>query len=89
MLVNFCAIGERRIKVINGNEKGTLLHEIHKYNTKQELEKLQPDSVFLDNSTGDFYVFCPHEHEWKPKGNVGLYFKTTLEIGHMPGHAYV
>lgn len=25
LLVNFCAIGERKIKVINGNEKGTLL----------------------------------------------------------------
>lgn len=25
LLVNFCAIGERKIKVINGKEKGTLL----------------------------------------------------------------
>ena len=89
MLVTFCAIGERRIKVINGNEKGTLLHEIHNYNTKQELAKLQPESVFLDNSTGDFYVFDPIDLEWKPKGNVGLYFKITIEIGRMPGHAYV
>ena len=28
ILVNFCAIGERKIKVINGNEKGTLLSDI-------------------------------------------------------------
>jgi hypothetical protein len=31
MIVTFCAIGDRKIKVINGDEKGSLLQEIHKY----------------------------------------------------------
>ena len=89
LLVTFCAIGECNIRVINGNEKGTLLSEIQKYKTREQLEKLTPDSVFLDNSTGDFYVFDPIDSEWKTKGNVGLYFKKTIEINEMPGHAYV
>jgi hypothetical protein len=43
----------------------------------------------LDNSTGDFYVFDHLDSEWKTKGNVGLYFKKTIEVNEMPGHAYV
>jgi hypothetical protein len=89
MLVTFCAIGERSITVINGHEKGSLLSDIHKFKTKEQLDKLTPDSVFLDNSTGDFYQFDQLDSEWKAKGNVGLYFKKTIEINEMPGHAYV
>ncbi len=36
--------------------------------------------MFLDNSTGDYYVFDPMEFIWKPKGNVGLHFKKTIEV---------
>jgi hypothetical protein len=90
MLVTFCAIGERKIKVINGHEKGTLLSEIHNFKSPEMLSKLEPESVFLDNSTGDYYQFDQIESEWKSKGNVGLYFKKTIELNEsMPGHAYV
>jgi hypothetical protein len=89
LIVNFCAIGDRKIRVINGDEKGSLLHEIHNFKSNQELSMLHPESVFLDNSTGDFYVFDPLESEWKPKGNVGLHFKKTIEVTEMPGSAFV
>ena len=57
LLVNFCAIGEKRIHVINGNEKGSLLSEIHKFKSQTALKSLTPDSVFLDYTTGDYYSF--------------------------------
>lgn len=31
LIVTFCAIGDRKIKVINGNEKGGLLKDIHSF----------------------------------------------------------
>ena len=31
LLVHFCAIGEKKISVINGQEKGSLLSEINKF----------------------------------------------------------
>ena len=40
LLVHFCAIGEKRIHVINGNEKGTLLSEIRKYEDQEALLNL-------------------------------------------------
>lgn len=89
LIVTFCAIGDRKIRVINGNEKGSLLQEIHHFKAEDEQSKLLPDSVFLDNSTGDFYVFDPLDSEWKPKGNVGLHFKKTIEVTEMPGSAFV
>lgn len=93
MIVTYCAIADRKIKVINGDEKGTLLQEIHKYKSNEELSRLQPNSVFLDNSTGDYYVFDPLDSEWKPKGNVGLHFKKAIEVNQvhseMPGHVFV
>lgn len=54
-LSHFCAVGNRQIKVINGNEKGCSVndpnHELQKFNPK----KYGDDEVFLDNGTGDFY----------------------------------
>ena len=57
LLVHFCAIGEKFLHVINGNEKGGLLKDITKYKLPEVLKKLTLDSVYLDYSTGDFYQF--------------------------------
>ena len=55
LLAHFCAIGEKMLHVINGNEKGSLLKDIKKFKSHEVLSKLKPNSVFLDYSTGDFY----------------------------------
>ena len=57
LLVHFWAIGEKKLNVVNGNEKGGLLSEIDKFKSAQILKQLTPDSVFLDHATGDFYQF--------------------------------
>ena len=61
LLVHFCAIGEQVIQVVNGNEKGSLLQNIAKFKTPDILNSLTPASVFLDQSTGDFYAFDKYE----------------------------
>ena len=61
LLVHFCAIGEQVIQVVNGNEKGSLLQNIDKFKTPDILNSLTPASVFLDQSTGDFYSFDKYE----------------------------
>ena len=41
LLAHFWAVGERKFNVINGEEKGTLLREMSKFNKHQVIEKLQ------------------------------------------------
>ena len=40
LLVHFCAIGEKKIHVINGQEKGSLLSEIKNYKNHEALGNL-------------------------------------------------
>ena len=80
LLVHFCAIGEQKLQVINGGQKGSLLQDIVKYKTAEALTNLTPQSVFLDYATGDFYNFCKYEFQWRPKGNVGLHYSKAIEI---------
>jgi hypothetical protein len=84
LLVNFCAIGEKKLHVINGNEKGSLLSEIHQFKSPAVVKKLTPHSVFLDQTTGDFYSFDESDMKWKATGNVGLHYRG---LGHtdVPG----
>ena len=83
LLVHFCAIGEQRLHVINGGEKGGLLETISAHKTPEVLSSLGPNSVFLDYATGDFYAFDKYECQWKPKGNVGLHYSKALEVSKM------
>lgn len=34
--------------------------------------------MFLDNLTGDFYVYDREHNEWKPKGNVGIHYSRAM-----------
>jgi predicted site-specific integrase-resolvase len=54
LLTNFCAVGNRKITVINGREKGGDLESLKHYSAKS----FRGSEVFLDNCTGDF--FEPH-----------------------------
>ena len=81
LLVHFWAIGEKKLNVINGNEKGGLLSEIDKFKSAQILKSLTPDSVFLDHATGDFYQFDKYTLQWMPKGNVGMHYAGAIEKG--------
>ena len=39
LLVHYCAIGERPLHVINGDEKGSLLQDINKFKSHEALKK--------------------------------------------------
>ena len=44
------------------------------------MNNLKPNSVFLDNVTGDYYSFDKYLCQWKPKGNVGLHNFKAIEV---------
>ena len=54
MLVYYCATGYKQMKVMNGNGRGGSLEEIYNY---EDLCNQGAKEVFLDNATGDYYVF--------------------------------
>lgn len=56
MLAFFCATSYSNIQVINGNEKGGSLESI-KLITSKQLKKLTDRDVFLNNATGDYFVY--------------------------------
>ena len=35
-------------------------------------------NVFLDNLTGDYYVYDDRTAEWKPTGNVGVHYSRAM-----------
>lgn len=72
-LVYFCATNFAEIKVINGKGKGSALKEVHKLD-RDYIEGFIKNEVFLDNTTGDYYVFKKETELWTPKGNVGLHY---------------
>ena len=51
LLANFCAVGNRKMSVINGREKGSDLKSMSQYDAK----KYSANEIFLDNCTGDFF----------------------------------
>jgi hypothetical protein len=79
-LVHFWAVGERKLQVINGDEKGTMLKDMGRFNHQSEIRKLDSNSVLLDHSTGDYYQFDKYDIEWKPRGNFGLHYSKALEV---------
>ncbi len=56
MLVYYCATNYSPLHVINGQGKGSSLDEIQKLSELQ-LRALQPNDAFLDNVTGDYYLY--------------------------------
>lgn len=58
MLIYFCATGYKNITVLNGNEKGADLDTIYSL-TKENGSDFVSNDVFLDHTTGDFYLFKP------------------------------
>jgi len=53
MIIYYLSTGYENILVCNGEGNGTPLSHIHSASTLQ----LKPKNVFLDNDTGDIYVF--------------------------------
>jgi hypothetical protein len=76
-LAYYCAtegVVSRRIKVINGFEKGGPLKNITKVldGNPKKLKALEKDvHVYLDNLSGDFYSY--ENKQWIPRGNFGLH----------------
>lgn len=71
-LVSWCAMGNRQINVANGKEKGSDLSGL------QTPQDQGPDSVYLDNRTGDFYQKSSTAN-WEVLGNVGLHLARALD----------
>lgn len=82
MLVHYCATTFTELNVINGGERGGPLSTIKDVPLKLVATGHNPlkkkDLVFLDNLTGDYYVYNEHTNEWKPSGNVGLHYSRAL-----------
>ncbi len=76
-LVYYCATNFVDIEVINGNEKGGNLSTIKDINARN-LPQLRKNQVFLDNLTGDYYVYDKERNEWKPNGNVGIHYSRAM-----------
>lgn len=74
MLVHYCAVGNRRLRILNGNQKGNSLQDIQDFDPQEY--RNQPDAAILDNRTGDFYT--SRDRQWKVAGNVGLHWVYSL-----------
>jgi hypothetical protein len=61
MLVHFCATSFAQLNVLNGGERGGPLTSIKEVPVKLALNSASPQKsgmqVFLDNLTGDYYIF--------------------------------
>ncbi len=55
MMIYYCATNYAPFDVMNGNSWGTKLNEIHAFPT----DGLMPGGAFLDNETGDMYLYAP------------------------------
>jgi len=52
LLAHFCAVGNRQLKVVNGENRGCEIQQLHRYSA-EDYDKI--DHVFMDNRTGDFW----------------------------------
>lgn len=59
-----------KVNIINGNGWGSKLEKIHTFTE----DKLPPDAGFLDNETGDIYIYNNEKSIWTPKANTGLHY---------------
>lgn len=77
MLVYYCATNFAQLSVINGNERGGSLGSIADL-PQSIIHGLKKYEVFLDNLTGDYYIYDHPHKEWKPTGNVGLHYSKAM-----------
>ena len=78
MQIYYCATNFEDIKVINGNSKGSMLEDIHKFDYT-DIRNLARNEVFLDNATGDYYTYKKDLDLWVPIGNIGLHYLKSAE----------
>lgn len=57
MLTFYCATNCEDLRVINGNERGSLLNDLQNYLTLDKLKDLNKRDVFLDQTTGDYFSY--------------------------------
>jgi len=85
LLVYYCATNLAELNVINGNERGGPIKSIKEIPLKTALPAplgTRFMNVFLDNLTGDYYVYEEKTNEWRPTGNVGLHYsRATSSLG--------
>lgn len=71
-LVFLCATNfDRNINVINGHNGGKL-QDLCSF-AKSQNQNFSINDYFLDNVTGDLYIFNTEKQEWVAKVNVGLH----------------
>ena len=76
-LVYLCATNfEKTINVINGTD-GSQLESF--YHLKPETMNLTSRDLFLDNVTGDFYVYSGFSSEWMPVANAGIHSNRSAQ----------
>ena len=77
-IVSYCAaLKVHKLEVVNGNEKGGRLQDIHNIldGDAEKLKMLDPRKhAFLDNLSGDYYSYDHSQKSWIPAGNFGLHF---------------
>lgn len=71
--------------MINGNSKGGPLSEINNMASYLDLKSLSRNEVFLDNATGDYYMYKKEMDLWVPIGNTGLHSLKSAEEGGTEG----
>ena len=75
-LVYYCATAGNNFRVINGKEKGGPVADIKNMfeDNPSKLEKIKENKlVYLDDLSGDYYVYDAETSTWKPEGNFGLH----------------
>ena len=55
MLIYYCATNYTKFNVVNGNGFGGKLSSIKTF----PVDNLPHDAAFLDNETGDIYIYVP------------------------------
>lgn len=68
---------EKPINVINGLE-GSRIEDF--YRLKTETMNLTSRDLFLDNVTGDFYLYSESSGQWLPIANAGLHSNRAVQV---------
>ena len=63
---------------MNGDENGGSLNELELF-TKKYVSMITDKDRYLDNETGDIYLYKKLDSKWVPVGNIGLHHIKTIE----------
>jgi len=58
---------------------GSALENINRIDP-MDSENYNTNDVFLDHSTGDYYIFKKDQGMWVPVGNFGLHYSKAAEL---------